>query len=104
MTTISPHTAGRAVLDAPVAAESPEVRRSTAARTRADVIVLIGAAAAALSLAALLVTRMIPAANLAAFIVVAYLLFLVLYGVLVSLEHDGRTVRPTGSPRSSCTA
>ncbi|MGB8961226.1 MAG: ABC transporter permease subunit [Pseudonocardiaceae bacterium] len=92
VTTISPHTAGRAVLDGPVAAESAEVRRSTAARTRADVIVLIGAAAAALSLAALLVTRMIPAANLAAFTVVAYLLFLALYGVLVSLEHDGRTV------------
>ncbi|MGH3934771.1 MAG: hypothetical protein ACRDS1_07335 [Pseudonocardiaceae bacterium] len=49
--------------------------------------------AAALSLATLLVTRVIPAANVLGFVVIAYLLFLAVYGVLVSLEHDGRTVR-----------
>lgn len=70
-----------------------EARRSTAARGRADVIIIIGAAVAALSLAALLVTRMVPTSNLAVFVVIAYLLFLPLYGVLVSLEDDGRTVR-----------
>jgi phosphate transport system permease protein len=94
-TTIPPHTADRAVLDGPAAPESPhapEIRRVTAARTRADVTVLAGAAAAALSSAALLLTRIIPSANLIAFVVIAYLLFLVLYGVLVSLEHDRRTV------------
>ncbi len=91
-TTIPPRTADRAVREAPAAPEGPEIRRSTAARTSADVTVLTGATAAALSLAALLVTRMIPSANLFAFVVVAYLLFLVLYGVLVSLEHDRRTV------------
>jgi hypothetical protein len=91
-TTIPPRTADRAVPDAPAAPEGPEIRRSTGARTRADVTVLIGAAAAALSLAGLLVSRMIPSANLIAFVVIAYLLFLVLYGVLVSLEHDRRTV------------
>ncbi|MBV8539994.1 MAG: phosphate ABC transporter permease PstA [Pseudonocardiales bacterium] len=95
-TTTPPHTAGRPALDAPAVPEAPpavEARRSTAARGRADVIIIIGAAVAALSLAALLVTRMVPTSNLAVFVVIAYLLFLPLYGVLVSLEDDGRTVR-----------
>jgi phosphate transport system permease protein len=70
-----------------------EVRRSTATRGRADVIIIVGAGVAALSVASLLVTRVIPAANLIAFVVIAYLLFLALYGVLVSIEDDGRTVR-----------
>ncbi|MGH3822248.1 MAG: phosphate ABC transporter permease PstA [Pseudonocardiaceae bacterium] len=103
-TTIPPRTAGRPDLDTPGAPDAPavEVRRSTAARTQADVIVLIGAAVAALSLAALLTTRVIRpethevlhlTANAGSFVVIAYLLFLVLYGVLVSLQEDGRTVR-----------
>jgi phosphate transport system permease protein len=70
-----------------------EVRRATAARGRTDVIIIVGAAVAALSLAALLITRMIPTSNLGVFVVIAYLLFLGFYGVLVSLEDDGRTVR-----------
>ncbi|MDT7594664.1 MAG: phosphate transport system permease protein [Pseudonocardiales bacterium] len=69
-----------------------EVRRSTSARGSADVI--IGAAAAGLSLSALLVTRVIPSVNVAGFVVLAYLLFLVFYGVVVLvMEQDGRTVR-----------
>lgn len=98
-TTIPPHTAGRPDIDATEAPEvldaprAVEIRRSTLARTQADVIVLAGAGAAALSLAALLTTRIIPSTNLAGFVVIAYLLFLVLYGVLVSLQEDGRTVR-----------
>ncbi|HEY6423393.1 MAG TPA: phosphate ABC transporter permease PstA [Pseudonocardiaceae bacterium] len=71
----------------------PEIRRVTSARTRADVVVLLGAGAAGLSLAALLATRVIPAVNLGGFVVIAYVLFLVLYGVLVSLDQDGRAVR-----------
>jgi phosphate transport system permease protein len=95
-TTIPPRAAGRPALDVPEAPNAPlaaEVRRSTATRGRADVIIIVGAGVAALSVATLLVTRMIPAANLIAFVVIAYLLFLALYGVLVSLEEDGRTVR-----------
>jgi phosphate transport system permease protein len=84
-TTIPPRTTGRP--------DAVEIRRSTAAQGRADVIVLAGAAAAALSLTALLVTRVSSGVNLGGFVVIGYLLFLVLYGVLVSLEHDGRTVR-----------
>ena len=95
-TTIPPHIAGPTVLDGTQldGTQAPEIRRSTSARGRVDVIVVIGAAAAALSLAALLVTRVIPSANMLAFLVIAYLLFLVLYGVVVlSREQDGRTVR-----------
>ncbi|HET9116594.1 MAG TPA: phosphate ABC transporter permease PstA [Pseudonocardiaceae bacterium] len=93
-TTIPPRPVGRPVRDA--TADSPlaaEVRRSTATRGRADVVIIIGAGAAALSLAALLTTRVIPSPNLIAFVVIAYLMFLALYGVLVFLEDDGRTVR-----------
>jgi phosphate transport system permease protein len=102
MTTTPPYLAARPALDAPAAPEAPlvpeallapEVRRSTAARGRTDVVVLVGAGAAALSLAALLTTRVIPSVNLVAFVVIAYLLFLALYGVLVAIEDDGRTVR-----------
>lgn len=95
-TTIPPRTAGRPVLNAPAAPEAPlaaERRRSTATRGRADVVIIVGAGAAALSVATLLTTRVIPAANLIAFVIIAYLLFLALYGVLVALEDDGRTVR-----------
>jgi phosphate transport system permease protein len=70
-----------------------EVHRLTSPRGPSDNIVLAGAGAAALSLAALLATRVIPAVNLGGFVVITYALFLALYGVLVSLEDDGRTVR-----------
>lgn len=91
--TVPPRTAGRPAVDPPEALFAGEVRRSTATRGRADVIIIIGAGVAALSVASLLVTRVMPAANLIAFVVIAYLLFLALYGVLVFLEDDGRTVR-----------
>lgn len=95
-TTTPPYTAGRPVLDATADPEAPvaaELRRSTATRGRADVVIIVGAGAAALSVAALLSTRMIPAVNLIGFVALTYLLFLALYGVLVALEDDGRTVR-----------
>lgn len=91
MLTIPPRTADRRALDD---AQAPEVRRSPSGRGQADVIGLIGAGVAALSLAAFLVTRLIPSANLLAFLVIAYLLFLAFYAMVVlSLGHDGRTVR-----------
>jgi phosphate transport system permease protein len=68
-----------------------EIRRSTSPHGRADLV--IGAAVAGLSLAALLVTRALPSANVGSFTVLAYLLFLVFYGVVVLVEEqDGRTV------------
>ena len=68
-----------------------EVRRSTSPRGRADLVV--GAALAGLSLAVLLVTRVLPSVNMAGFAVLAYLLFLIFYGVVgLVMEQDGRTV------------
>lgn len=95
-TTIPPRVTGRPALDAtgaPEASPTAELRRSTATHGRADVVIIIGAGAAALSLTALLTTRVIPSTNLIAFMVIAYLLFLALYGVLVAIEDDGRTIR-----------
>ncbi len=74
-------------------ADAPEVRRSTVARGRADYIVMAGAAAAALCLAALLVSRIIPSANLIGFVVIGFVLFVLLYAVLVSLSENALAVR-----------
>jgi phosphate transport system permease protein len=95
-TTVPPRIAGRPVLDATADPKAPlaaEARRSTATRGRADIVIIVGAGAAALSVATLLSTRVIPAVNLIGFVVLTYLLFLALYGVLVALDDDGRTVR-----------
>lgn len=91
-TTIPPHR-GRAVARAadPSAAE---VRRSTSGHGVVDVAALIGSVGAAVSVAALLITRVISLGNVGSFMVIAYLLFLVFFGVVVLLiEQDGRTVR-----------
>ena len=91
-TTIPPHR-GRAVARA-ADPNAAEVRRSTSGHGVVDVAALIGAGGAAVSLAALLATRVIPVGNVGSFMVIAYLLFLVFYGVVVLLiEQDGRTVR-----------
>lgn len=92
-TAVPPRTAGRTAPDAQGALRGAEIRRSTSGHGLADRIVIAGAAAAALSVAALLSTRMITSVNLGGFVVIAYVLFLVFYGVLVSLEDGGRTVR-----------
>jgi phosphate transport system permease protein len=70
-----------------------DVRRVTSARGLPDHILLAGAVLGGLSLAALITTRLLPSAGAGSFAVLAYLLFLVLYGVLVGLGDDGRTVR-----------
>jgi phosphate transport system permease protein len=70
-----------------------EVRRVTAARGLPDHILLAGAVLGGLSLAALITTRLLPSVGAGSFAVLAYLLFLVLYGVLVGLGDNGRTVR-----------
>jgi phosphate transport system permease protein len=95
--TTPPYTAGRHAADAPRAQQVPaieaEVRRSTSTRGQAEIITILGAAAAAMSLSALLSTWVIPSAGSGTFLVIAYLAFLLLYGVLVALQDDGRTVR-----------
>jgi phosphate transport system permease protein len=98
MATATPsYSVGGSPVDTPPVPEVPrtavEVRRSTAAHSQADVIVIVGAGAAGLSLAALVSTRVLPSASFGSFAVIAYVFFLVLYGVLVSLQDDGSAVR-----------
>lgn len=93
MTTVLPPRTGTTtpvvVRDSAVA----EVRRSTAARGQVDVIVLLGALAAGLSLTMVLVTRIITDPGPVGFTVIAYLLSLAVYAVLVSLRENALTVR-----------
>ena len=72
---------------------APEIRRATAARGQVDVIVLLGALAAGISLAVVLVTRVITDPGPVGFTAISYVLFLAIYGVLVSLREDILTVR-----------
>ncbi len=96
MTTVLPPRAASASPSADgsrSATAPPEVRRSTAVRGERDVIVLVGALAAAVSLTAVLASRVITDTGPVGFAVIAYLLFLVLYAVLVSLSDNALTVR-----------
>lgn len=72
---------------------TPEVRRVTSGRGPVDVVLLLGAIAAALGLTTVLFTRVLSDPGPVGFVIVAYALFLVLYGVLVSLGDNGLAVR-----------
>jgi phosphate transport system permease protein len=80
-------------LRSPVAGTRPEVRRTTSARTRDDVVVLAGALAAGVGLTALLFTRVAPVSSVLAFVVVSYLVFLAVYALLVSMRDPWVAVR-----------
>ncbi|SFC23483.1 phosphate ABC transporter permease PstA [Streptomyces aidingensis] len=71
----------------------PQPRRRTGTRRATDVYALLGAAVAALCVTLLLFTRLTGFSGLIGFLVTAYLVFLALYLLLVSLEEDGPTVR-----------
>ncbi|MFJ1710561.1 MULTISPECIES: phosphate ABC transporter permease PstA [unclassified Streptomyces] len=83
-------TAERAVS---VFASAGERRRSVSLLRATDVYALLGAAAAALSLTWLLFARLLPLSGTIGFLVVAYGLFLGLYGLLVSFDENGPAVR-----------
>lgn len=71
----------------------PEARRRTGAVRRADAVAILGATAASLALTALLFTQLLPLSGALGFAVVAYLLFLVVYALLVSLDERGPAIR-----------
>ncbi|MCM2421248.1 phosphate ABC transporter permease PstA [Streptomyces sp. RKAG293] len=78
----------------PPAAESPrEPRRRLALLRATDVYAVLGAAAASLSITALLFTRLLPFSGGLGFTLIAYGLFLGLYALLVSFDEDGPAVR-----------
>lgn len=70
-----------------------EVRRAISTTRRADVVALLGAAAAALGLTSLLFQRIAPWSGVVGFVTVSYLLFLVCYALLVSFDGTALTVR-----------
>jgi phosphate transport system permease protein len=97
VTTTPRYSAGRHGREARLAPEVPttatEVRRSTSVHGKADAILIIGAGVSALSMSAQFSTRVLPSVSLGGFVLVAYLFFLLLYGLLVFLRDDGRAVR-----------
>ncbi|MFB7515208.1 phosphate ABC transporter permease PstA [Streptomyces sp. NPDC056144] len=70
-----------------------ETRRSTSSLHARDVFALVGSAAAALALTAILFGRVLPWDAPLGFAAVAYLAFTALYAVLISLDENGATIR-----------
>lgn len=75
------------------APRAPEMRRSTSTRDAGDATVLAGAAAAAISLTALLFGRIAPISGVLGFVIVSYLLFLLIYAMLLSINETWLAVR-----------
>jgi phosphate transport system permease protein len=72
---------------------TPEIRRQTGGLRMIDLLSALGAAIASLSLTALLTTQLAPISGPIAFGVIAYLLFVGIYALLVSLDESGPAVR-----------
>jgi phosphate transport system permease protein len=72
---------------------APEVRRGTSTTRRTDFFAVIGAAASAISLAAVIFTQLAPFDGPLGFVVVAYVAFLGIYALLVSIDESGPAVR-----------
>ncbi|MCB8906823.1 MULTISPECIES: phosphate ABC transporter permease PstA [unclassified Streptomyces] len=70
-----------------------ESRRTTSALHARDVFALIGAGAAAVALTSVLFGRVLPFDAPLGFTVFAYLAFMALYAVLISLDENGATIR-----------
>jgi phosphate transport system permease protein len=78
------------VTDAP---PQVEVRRQTGGLRMIDLLSSAGAAVASLALTQLLVTQLAPINGPIPFFVIAYLLFVAIYALLVSLDESGPVVR-----------
>jgi phosphate transport system permease protein len=70
-----------------------EVRRSLSTVRRSDVLALLGSGAAALSITVLLFGRLLAFSGTLGFVVVAYLLFLAIYTVVLSIDERAPIVR-----------
>jgi phosphate transport system permease protein len=73
--------------------DEPERRRTTGTRDRGDVIATVGAGAAALAVSWLLFTRLAPFSGVLGFLILAWVVFIGLYGLLVSFNDNALTVR-----------
>lgn len=70
-----------------------ELRRSTATLRGSDVYAVLGAAAAGISLTALVFNRLLPLSGALGFVLVAYATFIGAYVLLVSFDESGPAVR-----------
>ncbi|WP_022903403.1 phosphate ABC transporter permease PstA [Curtobacterium sp. B8] len=70
----------------------PEERRTNGVRI-SDVLCVVGAAIASLSVTSIVFTELAPVSGPIAFVAVAYLLFLVFYALLVATNESGSVVR-----------
>ncbi|WP_236788884.1 phosphate ABC transporter permease PstA [Amycolatopsis sp. GM8] len=73
--------------------DEPERRRTTGTADRGDVVALIGSAAAAVAVAWLVFTRLAPFGGTIGFLIIAWVVFLGLYGFLTSFTENALTVR-----------
>lgn len=71
---------------------SPQQRRSNGMRI-SDLLAIVGALIASLSLTTVIATQLAPIQGPVAFIVVAYILFIVAYAMLVAADESGPVVR-----------
>lgn len=76
-----------------VEVEGPEVRRSTATLRVSDLYAVVGALAASVSLTALVFNRLLPLSGGLGFVLVAYVVFIGVYVLLVSMDESGPAVR-----------
>jgi phosphate transport system permease protein len=70
-----------------------EVRRSVHSVRPTDVLALLGALAAATGVTALLFTQLLPWSGMFGFLVVAFVVFIGVYALLVSMDETGPVVR-----------
>ncbi len=70
-----------------------EVRRVTSTLRAVDVIRLLGCAGASIGFTAWLFVYALPLEGAIGFIVIAYLLFMILFGLLTAFDENGPTVR-----------
>jgi phosphate transport system permease protein len=77
----------------PEFATAPEVRRQTSGFRMIDLLSAVGAAVASLALTTLIVTQFAPIGGPLAYFAIAYLIFVAVYALLVSLDESGPAVR-----------
>ncbi len=77
----------------PTSTPATEPRRATATIRTVDVIRLVGCAAASVGLTSWLFFFALPLQGAIGFVVVAYLIFLLLFGLLTGFDENGPTVR-----------
>ena len=93
MTTTMPAPSAPAQPASAFPGEPEEERRSTGAIRRSDVFGILGAAVAAISLSAWLMTQLLIFQGFLPFVGFAYLFFVVIYGVVTRFDESGMAVR-----------